>query len=95
MHTTTPAHCSFRIIARSKTWVGFIGFLLPVRARELLVIVGVSPLPRYENSLAVAIPPKLCRRSEHETDGRFCPCASNGWWYVTNFSGRTGSGIES
>ena len=26
--------------------------------------------------------------------GRFCPCASNVWWYVTIFPGRTGSGTN-
>jgi hypothetical protein len=39
MHKTKPARRSFRVIARPNGVGGFVGFLLPVRARDLLVIV--------------------------------------------------------
>jgi len=47
MHTTKPARRSFRILARCNGVGGNVGFLLPVRALNLLVIVGVSALLRY------------------------------------------------
>jgi len=42
MHKTKPARRSFSIIARRKRLGGGVGSLLPLRARDLLVIVGVS-----------------------------------------------------
>ena len=44
MHKTKPARGSFRIIARPNGLGGVFGCLLPVKALDLLVIVGVSTL---------------------------------------------------
>ena len=41
IHVTKTARHSFGIIARYKGLVGFVGFLLPVRARFRHVILGV------------------------------------------------------
>ncbi len=53
MHKTKPARGSFCIIVRSNGVGGVVGCVLPVKARDLLVIVGVSTpfniAPKGEN----------------------------------------------
>ncbi len=41
MHKTKPARGSFCIIVRSNGVGGVVGCVLPVKARDLLVILGV------------------------------------------------------
>lgn len=51
MHKTKSAHQNFHILARHKGFGGNFGVVLPVRARTLLVIVGVRHRPRILRTL--------------------------------------------
>ncbi len=54
MHKTNPARRGFHIRARSKVW-RYCQRRTSGQARNLLVIVGVSNLPRNKSTLAVAV----------------------------------------
>ena len=69
---TKPARRSFRIIARYEGFGVVSGFVLPVRARDWPVILGVSPLPRNIGLGAVAAfarAPQTCGDSSEFVQG--------------------------
>ena len=94
---TAPARRSFDIIARHTGFVFCFGFVLPVKARVRPHKLGVSHLPRSITATTILLllfPRNRVAEMRGGLGDRFCPCASNAWWHVTIFPGRTGSGTD-